>query len=202
MSSWNLVLSWVEHEKRFYNLGNRNCLNHKPTHEEETLEQTQSELPRPIPWNQTTDLHDNVVLTLHNVTLTLQKPCQHNNKCDCNKTNGYKWSLCFLLLFLWRYLIQKTYTSFILLLHTTEQIFITPVPANKMELFRTYCSTTRNVSYVHPGLGLNIFISNQFIQYNFQSYKTLGLERKQKLIKFFSFTIFWQSVEGIDFSFA
>ena len=30
-----------------------------------------------------------------NVMLTSQKPCQHNNKCDCSKTNGYKWSLCF-----------------------------------------------------------------------------------------------------------
>ena len=40
---------------------------------------------------------DNVMLTLHNVTLTSKKPCQHNNKCDCRKTNGYrpKWSLCF-----------------------------------------------------------------------------------------------------------
>ena len=25
---------------------------------------------------------DKVMLTLHNVTLTSQKPCQHNNKCD------------------------------------------------------------------------------------------------------------------------
>ena len=23
------------------------------------------------------------------VTLTSQKPCQHNNKCDCSKTNGH-----------------------------------------------------------------------------------------------------------------
>ena len=33
---------------------------------------------------------DNVTLMLHNVTLTSQKPCQHKNKCDCSKTNGYK----------------------------------------------------------------------------------------------------------------
>ena len=25
-----------------------------------------------------------------NVTLTSQKPCNHNNKCDRSKTNGYK----------------------------------------------------------------------------------------------------------------
>ena len=36
----------------------------------------------------------------------------------------------------------------------------------------------------------------------FSIIQTLGLGRKQKLIKFFSFTIFWQSVEGNDFSFA
>ena len=28
---------------------------------------------------------DNVTLTLHNVTLTSQKPCLHNNKCDSAK---------------------------------------------------------------------------------------------------------------------
>ena len=55
-------------------------------------------LTRPIPWNYVeSDLgctsriyFDNVTLTLYNVTLTSQKPCQHNNKCDCSKTNGYK----------------------------------------------------------------------------------------------------------------
>ena len=36
------------------------------------------------------ELLDNVMLTLHNVTLISQKQCQHNNKCDCSKTNGYK----------------------------------------------------------------------------------------------------------------
>ena len=48
----------------------------------------QSELPRPIPWNSVeSDLgctsriyFDNVALTLHNVTLTSQIRCQHNNK--------------------------------------------------------------------------------------------------------------------------
>ena len=28
---------------------------------------------------------DKVTLTLHHVTLSSQKPCQHNNKCDCSK---------------------------------------------------------------------------------------------------------------------
>ena len=52
------------------------------------------ELPRPIPWNQTSNVHqgttmyfDNVMLTLHNVILTSQKPCQHNNKCNCSKVS-------------------------------------------------------------------------------------------------------------------
>ena len=31
---------------------------------------------------------DNLMLTLHNVTHTSQKTCQHNNKCDCTITNG------------------------------------------------------------------------------------------------------------------
>ena len=32
---------------------------------------------------------DNVTLTLYNVMLSSQKLClKHNNKCDCNKTNG------------------------------------------------------------------------------------------------------------------
>ena len=59
----------------------------------------QSELPRPIPWNSVgSDLgctsriyFDNVTLALFYVTLTSQKTCQHNNKRDCSKTNGYKW---------------------------------------------------------------------------------------------------------------
>ena len=63
-----------------------------------TYEQEQSDLPRPIPWNSVeSDLgctsriyFDNVTLTLHNVTLASQKPCQHNNKCDRSKTNGLK----------------------------------------------------------------------------------------------------------------
>ena len=31
---------------------------------------------------------DNVTLTLYIVTLALVKPCLHNSKCDCSKTNG------------------------------------------------------------------------------------------------------------------
>ena len=31
-----------------------------------------------------------VTLALYKVTLTAQKPWQHNNKCDCSKINGYK----------------------------------------------------------------------------------------------------------------
>ena len=42
----------------------------------------QSELPLPIPWNQTSDY-------FYNVIMTSQKPCQHNNKLDCGETNGY-----------------------------------------------------------------------------------------------------------------
>ena len=48
----------------------------------------QSELPRQIQWNSVeSDLGctlridiDNGTLTFHNLTLTSQKPCQHNNK--------------------------------------------------------------------------------------------------------------------------
>ena len=59
------------------------------------------ELPLPIPSNSLeSDLgctlrlfFDDVMLTLHDVTvvtLMSHKSCQHNNKCDCSKTNGYK----------------------------------------------------------------------------------------------------------------
>ena len=51
---------------------------------------------------------DNVMLTFNNVTLTSQKPCLHNNKCECSKTNGYKGSLCFVnKISLRRYFIEK-----------------------------------------------------------------------------------------------
>ena len=60
----------------------------------------QSKLPRPIPRNSVEsdfgstsriyfdNADDNMTLTLYNVTLTSRKPCLHNNKCDCSKTNG------------------------------------------------------------------------------------------------------------------
>ena len=60
----------------------------------------QSDLPRPIQRNSVEsdngcisriyfdNAGDNVTLTLYNVTLTSQKPCLHNNKCDCSKTIG------------------------------------------------------------------------------------------------------------------
>ena len=30
---------------------------------------------------------DNLTVTSYNITLTSQKPCQYNNKFDCNETN-------------------------------------------------------------------------------------------------------------------
>ena len=58
---------------------------------------SRSELPWPVPWNyMESDLgctsriyFDNVTLTVYNVTLTSQTPCQCNNKFDCSETNGY-----------------------------------------------------------------------------------------------------------------
>ena len=34
---------------------------------------------------------DNVTLMLLNVALASKKPFKHNKKCDCSRTNGYKW---------------------------------------------------------------------------------------------------------------
>ena len=60
----------------------------------------QSELPRQIPQKNVESDHgctsrnyfdtagDNLTLALYNVMLTSQKPCLHNNKCDCSKTKG------------------------------------------------------------------------------------------------------------------
>ena len=53
----------------------------------------QLELPQPIPWNFVeSDLRctsriyfDYMILMLHSVMLTSQKPCQHKTKCDCSK---------------------------------------------------------------------------------------------------------------------
>ena len=65
--------------------------NAAPDQSVQGLRDLQSELPRPILWKSVeSDLgctsrmyFDNVTLTLHNVTLTSQKPCQHNNLDYC-----------------------------------------------------------------------------------------------------------------------
>ena len=57
---------------------------------------SQSELSLPITWNSVeSDLRctsriyfENVTLTLHNLTLTSQKPCQYNSKFDCSKQHS------------------------------------------------------------------------------------------------------------------
>ena len=50
----------------------------------------------PIPWNQPLPYIEGLLfMDFHNVTLTSQKPCQHNNKFHCSETNGYSdfiWS--------------------------------------------------------------------------------------------------------------
>ena len=72
--------------------------------------QSQSVVPRPIQPNSEESDHgctsriyfdkagDNMTLTLYNVALTSRKPCYHNNKCDCSKTNGLKEADVFFLL--------------------------------------------------------------------------------------------------------
>ena len=54
---------------------------------------------------------DNMKLTLYNVTLTPRKPCEHNNKCDCSKTNVlnevYYVVFFFNKISLLRYFIEK-----------------------------------------------------------------------------------------------
>ena len=68
----------------------------------------QSELHWPISWNSVeSDLestsriyYDNVTLTLHNMPLTSNKPCKHNNKRDCSTTKG----CVFLIKFRYRYI--------------------------------------------------------------------------------------------------
>ena len=68
------------------------------THLRFILVEHQLELPRPISWNSVESgiectlriYSDSVTLTLHNLTLTSQKPCQYNNMFDCSETNGYK----------------------------------------------------------------------------------------------------------------
>ena len=48
--------------------------------------ETHSELPGPIPLNQTPGVHRGSTF----ITLRHRKPCQYNNKFDCNEENGYK----------------------------------------------------------------------------------------------------------------
>ena len=95
---------------------------------------------------------DNVTLSLHNVTLTVQLG-QYNNKFNCSETNGYnipqmKFQVFFKKISLLLYFIEKNPINFI---YSVERImdfnraeptcyrtfFLTPFLANKMELFRT-----------------------------------------------------------------
>ena len=51
----------------------------------------QLEMPQPVLWNSLeSDLECTLKTYFDNMILTSQKPCQHNNKCDCSKTNGFK----------------------------------------------------------------------------------------------------------------
>ena len=54
-----------------------------------------------------------VTLTLQNVTLTSKKQCQHNNKCDCHKTNGYKWSYVLSIKYRYSDIFNEKYINFI-----------------------------------------------------------------------------------------
>ena len=114
------VIQVVWHEKE----GNATTTYHRPVHG------TQSELPRSIPRNSVESDHGctsrfyfdnadgNMKLTLYNVTLTSQKPCYHNNKCDCSKTNGLNEVNDFLnKISLKQYFIEKTLTPFTLLIN-------------------------------------------------------------------------------------
>ena len=73
---------------------------------------------RRIPWNQTSDVYrgstlKTCTLTLHIMRLIPKKPCQHNNKCDCSKTNGCKRRLCFFnKISVEQYLFEKSYIHF------------------------------------------------------------------------------------------
>ena len=70
------------------------------------------------------DVADNVTMTLHNVTLTSQKPCQHNNKCgyitnftfaSANKQNGaflYIVQRVMLLTYTWGFATLLTLIGF------------------------------------------------------------------------------------------
>ena len=85
----------------------------------------QSELSRPIPRNAvesdhgcTSRIHfdnagDNMTLTLYNVTLTSRKPSLHNNKCDCNKTNGLNEVYAFSIKYRYSDILLKKNINFI-----------------------------------------------------------------------------------------
>ena len=61
---------------------------------------------------------DNMTLTLYNVMLTSRKPCLHNNKCDCSKTNDLNevYVVVFSIKYRYSYILFKNITSFILLI--------------------------------------------------------------------------------------
>ena len=94
---------------------------------------------------------DNVMLNLHNVTLTSQKPCQHNNNCDCSKTKLINEVYVFSNKIVIFYLKMHKINLFCCLNfsgsqkngligqspHASELIFLTSVLANKMKFFRT-----------------------------------------------------------------
>ena len=81
---------------------------------------------------------DNVTLILHNVMLTSQKSCQHNNEYDCSINEVY-----------FEKYINSIYSADLTFrvikkmdfnraeLTCKKLIFLTPFPANKIELFRT-----------------------------------------------------------------
>ena len=91
---------------------------------------------------------------LHNMTLTSQKRCQCNNKFDCSETNSYNIPqgainevYDFSIKYHYSDILLKYHKLHLLLIvlwiltelnpHSTELIFLMPIGANKMELFRT-----------------------------------------------------------------
>ena len=108
----------------------------------------QSELPPSILQNSVESDHgctlriyfdnagDNVMLTLYNVTLTSQKPCKRNKKCDCSKPNGLNYVyFVFSTKILLNFLIIR-----IIDFNRAEPTCYRrnfPVLANKMEVFST-----------------------------------------------------------------
>ena len=79
----------------------------------------QTELPGPIPWNQTSDVHRGSLLSKRDADVT-EKPSQHNNKFGCSGTKGfnipqYTINEVYLLSIKYRFILlrKKTLTSFI-----------------------------------------------------------------------------------------